>query len=177
MLFSESQLGIHTMRPQPPFISAMCVIGPRVDLGAGREVRAHAAEDLHVGMELAHVVGQPRGLIEVTLDDEAAHARRLRARVEIERVDRAGGLPVARTEAVGILVRVHVDGALQRRIVRRGIAQRVVRPSASRRTAGAPAPRAFARFALLRRAVLAHAECQGQADGERAHGQVSHGAG
>jgi len=26
MLFSESQLGIHTMRPHPPFISAMCVI-------------------------------------------------------------------------------------------------------------------------------------------------------
>ena len=26
MLFSESQLGIHTMRPQPPFISAMCVM-------------------------------------------------------------------------------------------------------------------------------------------------------
>ena len=26
MLFSESQLGIHTMRPHPPFISAMWVI-------------------------------------------------------------------------------------------------------------------------------------------------------
>ncbi len=25
MLFSESQLGIHTMRPHPPLISAMCV--------------------------------------------------------------------------------------------------------------------------------------------------------
>ena len=104
---------------------------PRIDLGAGREVRAHAAEDLHVGMELAHVVGQPGGLIEVPLDDEPAHAGRLGARVEIERVDRAGGLAVARPEAVGILVRVHVDRALQRRIVRRGIVQRVVRPSAS----------------------------------------------
>ena len=128
-------------------------------------------------MELAHVIRQPRGLIEVALDDEPAHAGRLRPRVEIQRVDRAGRLPVARPEAVRILVRVHVDRTLQRRIVRCGIVQGIVRPSASRRAATLPTG-ALARFAaLLGRATLAQAECQGQADGECAHGEMSHGAG
>jgi len=128
-------------------------------------------------MELAQVVGQPRGLIEVALDDEPAHAGRLRSRVQIQRVDRARGLTITRPEAVGILVRVHVDRALQRRIVRRGIVQRIVRPSASGRTGTLP-PGALARFAALRRRpALAHAERQRDAEGECAHDQVSYGTG
>ena len=36
---------------------------PGVDLRPRGEVRPHAAEDFHVGMELAHVVGKTRALI------------------------------------------------------------------------------------------------------------------
>ena len=85
---------------------------PRVDLRARREVRPDAAEEFHVGMELAHVVGEAGALIEVLLDDEAPHARGLRPRIQIQRIVGSRGLTVARPVAVGILMRVHVDAAV-----------------------------------------------------------------
>jgi hypothetical protein len=97
----------------------------------------------------------------------------------IQSVDRAGRLAVARPEAVRILMRVHVDRALQRRIVRRRIAQRIVRASASRCWTGAlPAIRLTGFGAsLCRRAALAQADRYRQADGTRTHRQLSNGAG
>ena len=81
------------------------------------------------------------------------------------------------TEAVGILVRVHVDRALQGRIVGRRIAKRIVRPSPSRRRTGTLSAVGLTRFAPLRRAVRAHPERERQADRGCVHRQVSYAAG
>src|SRR4029078_8823371 len=108
---------------------------------------------------------QTGALIEVFLDHEAAHACSLGACVEIERVDRPRSLPVSWSEAVGILVRVHVDRALQCRIVRDRIVERIVRSPASLRatslTSSCALP-AGAFTSLLRRTARAHAERQRQ---------------
>src|SRR5262245_56990240 len=63
-------------------------------------------------MELSHVVGITRALIEVLLDDEAAHAGGLGPRIQIHRVVGSRGLTVARPVAVGILMRVQIDAAV-----------------------------------------------------------------
>jgi hypothetical protein len=84
----------------------MWMIAQGLTFGPGGEVRPHAAEDLHVGMELAHVVGQTRALIEMLLDDEAAHAGGLGPRILIQRVVGSRGLTVARAVTVGILMRM-----------------------------------------------------------------------
>src|SRR4029453_3847676 len=85
---------------------------PGIDLRTRGEVGPHAAEDFHVGMELAHVVGITRALIEMLLDDEAAHAGGLRPRIQIHRVVGSRGLTVARPVAVGILMRMQVYAAV-----------------------------------------------------------------
>ena len=63
-------------------------------------------------MELAHVVGKTRALIEMLLDDEAAHAGRFGPLIQIQRIVGSRGLAVARSVAVGILIRVQVDAAV-----------------------------------------------------------------
>ena len=66
-------------------------------------------------MKLAHQVSVVRGLIVVHLDDEPAHAGFLGELRQLERVERSAVVP--RSVAVGIHVRVDVDGAAQRRVV------------------------------------------------------------
>src|SRR5690349_20206645 len=78
--------------------------GPCVHLVAGREIVAHSAENLHVGMEFADVIGQPGRLVEMFLNDKSAHARRLGSIVKIKSVDGPRRLAVAGAEAVRILV-------------------------------------------------------------------------
>src|SRR5262245_32802096 len=63
-------------------------------------------------MELAQVVGITRALIEMLLDDEAAHAGGLGSGIQIDRVVGSRGLTVARPVAVGILMRMQVDAAV-----------------------------------------------------------------
>jgi hypothetical protein len=61
-------------------------------------------------------------LIQVLLDDEPAHAGRLRTLREVDAVNRSSRLKVvAGPVAVWILVGVKIDCAYERRIVRHGI--------------------------------------------------------